>query len=347
MRSAPNDCGCNHADDSPLNRREFVQTVGATAAVAGLGQSVVAGERKNAKPTAETLVTKLYESFTPEQKKTVCFDWDHQDERGLLRTHVSNNWNITKQTVGSKFFTADQQDIIEALFWSMYNPEWHARIRKQLQDDAGGYGKRQSIAVFGEPGTGKFEFVMTGRHLTIRCDGDSTDHFAFGGPIFYGHAAQGFNEKPDHPGNVFWHQALQANKLYEMLDGKQRKEALVRNAPPEEEVQFRGARGEYDGIPVAELSPDQHEQIERVLQSLVEPYRSSDRQEALACLKSQGGLSACSIAFYELDDVGKDKVWDTWRIEGPSFVWHFRGDPHVHVWVNVADNAAPRISTAG
>ena len=36
--------------------------------------------------------------------------------------------------------------------------------------------------------------------------------------------------------------------------------------------------------------------------------------------------------------IGKDKVWDNWRLEGPAFVWHFRGAPHVHCWVNVADN---------
>ena len=55
------------------------------------------------------------------------------------------------------------------------------------------------MALFGEPGTGKFEFVLTGRHCTRRCDGDSVEGAAFGGPIFYGHAAEGFNEKADHP----------------------------------------------------------------------------------------------------------------------------------------------------
>ena len=40
------------------------------------------------------------------------------------------------------------------------------------------------------------------------------------------------------------------------------------------------------------------------------------------------------------EDIGDDRVWDNWRLEGPSFVWHFRGSPHVHVWVNVADSAS-------
>ena len=34
-------------------------------------------------------------------------------------------------------------------------------------------------------------------------------------------------------------------------------------------------------------------------------------------------------------DLKNDKVWDIWRIEGPTFVSHFRGAPHVHAYINV------------
>jgi hypothetical protein len=54
-------------------------------------------------------------------------------------------------------------------------------------------------------------------------------------------------------------------------------------------------------------------------------------------LKAQGGLEKLHLAFYTDEDSGGDKTWDNWRLEGPSFVWHFRGYPHVHVWVNIAD----------
>ncbi len=151
--------------------------------------------------------------------RTICFAWDYQDPtRGLLRTRVANNWEITKQVIKSDFYTNDQRHIIRGIFEGIISPEWHKRIDKQLGDDSGGYGTHNSIAIFGHPGSDKFEFVMTGRHMTIRCDGHSADHVAFGGPIFYGHAADGFNERPTHPGNVFWPQAQAANKLYHMLD---------------------------------------------------------------------------------------------------------------------------------
>jgi hypothetical protein len=256
----------------------------------------------------------------------------------LLRTRVSNNWDITGRYIGSSFYTKDQQELIRTIFEGIYQPEWLPKIERQLKDDAGGYGRSQSIAIFGKPGDDKFEFVMTGRHLTIRCDGNSTEHMAFGGPIFYGHAASGFNEKVGHPDNVFWHQALEANKVYEMLDGKQQKKALVARRPAESSVGFRGPDGMFPGLPVADMTSDQKGQVEKTLAALLAPYRNADQEEVKACLKAQGGLDKCSLAFYADGDLGDDGQWDNWRLEGPSFVWYFRGEPHVHVWVHVADS---------
>lgn len=339
---------CDHSNSENWTRRQFVQTVGATAAVAASSRLTSAAESSPQEQTSETLVKKLYASLTPAQKEKICFAWDHiDDKRGHLRSHVGNNWHITDQRVVSDFFTNDQQEMIEAIFWGLYQPDWKAKIKKQLADDAGGYGKHQSVALFGEPGTGKFEFVMTGRHLTIRCDGDTTEHVAFGGPIFYGHAAHKFDEAPNHPDNVFWYQAQQANALYQMLDGKQRKLALVPETIEESAVQFRTGEIKPVGIPIGELSKDQREHAEKVLAALLEPYRQIDQEEVRRCLKAQGGLEKCQLAFFEDSDVGNDQVWDVWRIEGPSFVWHYRGNPHVHVWVNVADDPSVKVSLDG
>jgi hypothetical protein len=327
-----------------------VQTAGAAAALAAVPRLSPAAEQTASNPRKpETLVQQLYDSLTPEQKSKICFAWDYTEEkRGLLRTHVNNNWQITDIPVISPFYTKDQQEIIEAIFWGLYQPDWKDRIKKQLTDDAGEYGKHQSIALFGEPGSGKFEFVMTGRHLTIRCDGDSTEHVAFGGPIFYGHAAnRQFNEPPHHPDNVFWYQALKANELYQMLDGKQRKEALVPESIEESAVQFRTGEIPPVGLPISELSKDQRAHAEQVLLALLEPYRQIDQEEVKRCLAAQGGLDKCKLAFFQDGDLGNDGVWDVWRIEGPSFVWHFRGTPHVHVWVNVADDPSVKISLPG
>lgn len=323
-----------------FDRRKFIQATAASAAAAALASGgVLIGDDK-AKETPETLVKVLFDSLNEKQKKAICFDWDYQDpNRGLLRTYVSNNWQITDQIIDSEFYNADQKHLIRKIYEGLIRPEWHGRIDQQLKDDAGGFGKSQSIAIFGKPGEAKFEMVMTGRHMTLRCDGNSAENIAFGGPIFYGHAARGFNEDPDHPGNVFWEQAILANKVYQVLDGKQQKQAMIDKTPSESAVSFGGEKGVFPGLPVKEMSADQKEHVQKVLQKLVEPYRQSDQDEVLACLKQQGGLDACSLAFYSDSDVGGDKVWDNWRLEGPSFVWYFRGDPHVHVWVNVASDS--------
>jgi hypothetical protein len=89
---------------------------------------------------------------------------------------------------------------------------------------------------------------------------------------------------------------------------------------------------------VTELSADQRAELENVLSVLLEPYRAGDQTEVRRCLSAQGGLDACRLAFYRDGDIGDDGVWDCWRLEGPAFVWHYRGAPHVHVWVNIADS---------
>ncbi len=297
--------------------------------------------------SSESIVKLLYESLQPAQRKEVCFPWDYLDpQRGLLRTRIENNWRITKPAVKSDFYTREQQAMIRAIFEGITNPEWHRRFDRQLDDDIGGFGHRQGIAIFGEPQTGKFEFVLSSRHMTLRCDGDSAGHVAFGGPILYAHEGESLHEKPDHPNNVFWYQALEANKLYHTLDARHRDLALVRKGMPTEEmVGFKGPGGAFQGCPVAEFAPDQKQELQRILKILLEPFRQADREEALQCLHAQGGLDHCHLAFYEEGDLGNDGLYDNWRLEGPSFVWYFRGRPHVHVWVNIADDPSLKLNS--
>lgn len=333
---------CDSSVVPVLDRRGFIHTMAATA----LGGSTLwAAPRAFAAPSpssaAETKVKALHATLTDEQKKVICFDWDYKHpERGLLRTHVSNFWHITKPLIKSSFYTKDQQAFLFEIFKGVFNPDWQEKFVKQLKDDHDGkpWGAGLSCAIFGQPGTGQFEFVMTGRHMTIRADGDSEAHVALGGPIFHGHAPGAFNEKVHHPGNIFWHQAELANKVYTILNGKQQEQALVARRPAEIAVGFRGPKDKLPGLPCSEMTCDQKEGVEKVLLSLIEPYRKEDQDEVQACLKKQGGLDRCTLTFFKEGDIGNDGEWDNWRLEGPAFVWYFRGQPHVHIWINVADD---------
>ncbi|HVJ82775.1 MAG TPA: hypothetical protein VNC50_17025, partial [Planctomycetia bacterium] len=145
---------------------------------------------------------------------------------------------------------------------------------------------------------------------------------------------------PGHPGNVFWYQAKRANEVFGALEGKQRQAALLDRAPKESDIRFR--KEKYAGLAVGEMTRDQKELVQKVMHDLLSPFRAEDAAEAMQIITANGGLDKIRMAFYSQDEAGKsadlgdDKTWDIWRLEGPGFVWHFRGAPHVHVWVNIA-----------
>jgi hypothetical protein len=246
---------------------------------------------------------------------------------------VDANWAIVEETVDG-FFKPDQRAMIAEILKGITSEEFHPQFMKQMQDDAGGLGAYH-VALFDDPNSEQFEWVLTGRHATMRAAGHLVPNRAFGGPIFYGHAVTG-NEEPGHPGNVFWYQAKRANEVFQALDGKQRSQALIEVAPRENQIRFRGDHGPLPGIPVSELSRDQRKLVEAVMRDLLAPYRRSDVDEVMRQVKAAGGVEKLRLSFYKQEDLGNDGIWDIWRLEGPAFVWHFRGAPHVHTWVNIA-----------
>lgn len=312
-----------------VSRRDFVRAAGAAAMAGGLLPRIAAASpAKDA--DAETSVKKFHATLTEAQKKAICLPWDDPK-----RTRINANWAITEMTIGDDF-TMDQQRLIDDIFRGVTSPDGYERFQKQMKDDDGGIEK-YSVALFGEPGGGKYEWVMTGRHLTIRADGDSTEGAAFGGPMIYGHG-EGDAQK-GLPGNVFYYQTKQANEVFKALDGKQREMALVAKSPAESRVAVQGDKGTFQGLQVGAMSSDQKALVEATMKVLLAPYRERDANEAMDLMKAGGGLDALHLAFFKNDDLGDDQEWDLWRIESPTFVWHFRGAPHVHAYVNVAKKA--------
>jgi hypothetical protein len=321
-----------HEPLPPIERRVFLkQTLGALAATA-----VAPWARAAKGGKSETLVQHFARTLTEEQKAQVWFPFDDRK-----RTLVDANWHIVDQTVGA-FYTKEQQAMIREIFLGLHSPEYAEKVMQQVVHDSGKAGfESSSVALFGEPESGQFEFVLTGRHCTRRCDGDSVEGAAFGGPIFYGHAAKGFNEPADHEGNVYWYQARRANAVFQMLDGRQREKALLDRGREESEnstVKLQGKGANIDGLAVADMTKDQREAVRGVLSDLLAPFRKEDADEALKFVDS-AGFDNLHMAFYKAGDIGKDGVWDVWQIEGPNMVWYFRGSPHVHVWVNIAASA--------
>lgn len=317
--------------DGGLTRRDFVRAVGGAALAAGAVPFLSVPRSAAAAPTrksaAETAVKQLYETLTDTQKKTICFPFDHE-----LRQRISANWHVTDPVIGDDFYSVEQRGLIDQILRGVTSEDGYERLLQQMEYDDGGMNF-YSIAVFGQPGSGKFQWLMTGRHLTLRADGDSVENAAFGGPIVYGHGAE------DPQENIFHYQTKKANEVFGALDPKHRERALIATAPRESNVPLQGDGGKFPGVAVGELSSDQKELVESVVKVILAPYRTEDVDEALAVLKSGGGFEKLHLAFYKQGDLNDDQVWDIWRVEGPTFVWHFRGAPHVHTYVNIGRKA--------
>jgi len=263
---------------------------------------------------------------------------------------VENNWHILDHRVGDTL-DSDQQALVREIFLSLHSPEfrdsaweqfvWDNRSRDAVSPEQV-FGTA-SIALFANEETeaGEFEFVLTGRHRTLRCESSESPEAAFGGPVFYGHAAGGFYEKPDHPGNVYWFQGERANELFARFEPDQKKRALLEHSRGERgtrTVAWPSGPEDLPGFPIAELDDGQHGTLLELVDDLLLPFRTEDRKDARRRIENQ--LADTRISYYRQENVGDDEIWDTWLLAGPELVWYFRGDPHVHVWVHVGGTAA-------
>lgn len=298
-----------------------------------------------ARGDAEDLVREFAATLGSAQRAEIVHDYDHADAtRGLLRTFVTNHWQVTRPPVRSAFFTGPQQALIHAIFRALLSEWAYPRVLRQLEDDCLGHpwGADQSVALLGDPDGGPFQFLFTGRHVTLRADGGSDPRVAFGGPVFYAHTVGSYVERPDHPGNVYWHEAVAASEWLGTLPPEIAIRAVVQAIPREPALGFRKA---IPGLPLALVDDDAYARAEALLDRLLARFRDADRTRVRRCLDAQGGLRACSIQF-ALDGRMSAPRFDDWRLEGPAFVWHWRGFPHVHVWVHVAADAGVVVNAA-
>src|SRR5207247_2301357 len=97
-------------------------------------------------------------------------------------------------------YTKAQQELIEKIVKSMSaGDQGYRQISRAGTWDNSRTFDSCGALIFGDPTPGKkFAFVFAGHHLTIRCDGDTEEGPAFGGPIYYGHSPNGYSR-----GNLF------------------------------------------------------------------------------------------------------------------------------------------------
>ena len=320
---------CSPTSQKP-SRRQFLAKSASVASLLTAPRCMVFGESASPR-AAETSIAELYQTLDSDQRAVVAKAWTDP-----LRKRVNANWHITKPNIGGDFYTASQKSLVEKIVKQLTSESGFDRLKKQTEDDDGGI-EAYSMAWFGKPNDEKFEWMLTGRHLTLRADGNSLDKIVFGGPVVYGHG-----EESSPKDNLFYYQTQKVQSVFESLSAEQRKKALVGTAAPAEaQVAIQGSKGTFQGLQGAELEGEQRSLFQQAVTSILSMYRDEDASEANSIIEQNGGLDRLRIAYYAKDDLLGDGIWDVWRIEGPSAVIHFRGAPHVHAYIHIA---GPKVS---
>lgn len=316
----------NRTNSSAASRRRFLKKCGQVTTAASLAPFLSAempfaygSETGSPKPARA-----FYESLTQAQRKVICLP-----ENSKLRSRISANWSVTKPIIGDDFYTAKQRQLIHEILKHITSEEGYERLIRQMEDDDGGI-EFYTVGFFGTPGTPGWQWMLAGRHVTLRADPNHNDNLAFGGSLVYGH---GEESRPEN--NLYYSHTKAVNEVFQALDAKQAKDALLKNAPEQTKIKVQGAEGKFPGVAVSDFSSDQKELLSQTMKTLLSGFREADVKESMRVIDAGGGIESLKMAFYQQGDLESDKVWDAWRIEGPSMVWNFRGFPHVHAYINI------------
>jgi hypothetical protein len=323
-----------------LTRRSWFQSAGAAAGLLAINPAngLLGAPRKS---NGDSLATQLYKSLSDSQKETLCLAVDHPK-----RQFISNWWYIHPEHRIPTSYTPEQQAMIRTIFDSMHSPEHQDAVNNQVLIDQYGEEKNApSAGFFGTPADENFEFIFTGHHVTRRCNARSDKGHGFGGaPIFYGHyphpvknGRENFNETKDHPGNPYWYQGKVFNRFVQALNGRQQEMGLItaepRSEKPEAVIQITT---EKRGLHTSELSKDQKKLLVDSMRDMLAMFREDDVKATIQTIRKQNIADNLTVSWFSGQyDIGSDKVWDTWQIEGPNMVWYFRGLPHIHCYFHL------------
>ncbi len=279
-------------DPEALHRRDFIRAAGGAAAALTLAGTVAAprlrARQDKAPNPAEDLVKELYATLTSDQKKIVVRPWDSPKRSKFFNAPMGKK-------IGDAY-TKAQQELLERILEAISSGEDGMRClsRAGSWDNSGSF-QGCGADIFGDPAGGKFAWVFSGHHLTVRCDGDSEEGPAFGGPIYYGHSPNGYSDR-----NVFHFQTKAVLSVFDALSEKQRKVAVVPGTPGELEpsVKFKRKDAPKPGLSFGEMNKDQQGLVETVMRTLLSPYRKADVDEVMTIIKTNGGMEKLHLAFY-------------------------------------------------
>jgi hypothetical protein len=321
-----------------MERRRFLKVVGNVALVAGAGAALrykVLPPSPSAKiGDVDTLAKQLVASMSASDRALACVDYDHP-----LRQY--HNRGVSTGGVSVWRLSLEQRQLVTDLFYAGLSRAGRARIpEEQLLNIPGVHAL--NLLISGDPHKPPYQIMLSGPHINLRLGGASREGVAFGGPQVYGD--QRGNEKQGLPGNLYRSQFLSAHRILESMTPAQRQAAVLAIAPIQTQVELQGRGGEFAGVAVETLSAVAKLGVRTVIDDILSTYREADSAYAWQCLDRNGGIDALHLSYYQDGEVDNSGQYQIFRLEGPAAVFHFRGFPHLHAFVNVALNGEEPLS---
>ena len=313
-------------------RRQILKWGASAGALAGIGlggRRLLPPRPSGSQEPAPALAARLYDILGEEERDAVCFDYDHP-----LRQY--HNRGVDTGGGWAFFLGSDARQLTVDLLYAGLSDNGRARVPEQWASQIFGIHLTR-LAIFGDPHAGPYQVLVTGPHLNLRLGGRSREGVAFGGPQVYGD--QEGNEEVGLPGNVYREQLARGQRFFASLSSGERQAARCARAPVQTDIGLRGVAEGFDGIAVANLGTRSRQLARDAVSEILGTYAEEDAAYARECLARNGGVDALHAADYAVDHQGGRNVGDgpsqIYRFEGPAAVLYFRGEPHLHAFVNV------------
>jgi hypothetical protein len=327
-----------------MNRRQLLKAgadIGALTAVAAAARYTVLSPPQYREITSiEELAARIHADLSPAARAQACFDYDHP----LRQVHNRGVW-LGGLTVNAAAMSWNARRALTTILRARLSAAGFERLLSQYPSRFSGVNFLQ-LLLFGTPGRGPWQILLSGIHLNLRVGSPSHGGAAFGGPQVYGD--QRGNERAGLPGNLFRYQMQAAHDLITGLTPAQRGAIRVAQAPPQTCIAVQGRGGRYGGLPVADLPVQSRRLAQGIVAGILENYGEAGAADAWECLHRNGGVDGLYFADYDVDFQGGRHAGDNpsqiFRLEGPSAVFYFRGEPHVHAFVSVENDVDQPLS---
>jgi hypothetical protein len=320
-----------------MNRRTALKVGASLGVLAGTGlyggYRLLPPGRSRTLESVDALARRLYTGLDPDQRAETCVGYDHP----LRQYHNRGVWGGGRSILSG--FNREQRGILTDLLYSGLSAEGRERVPEEYFARWTGVHSMR-VLICGDPTAPPYQIILTGPHLNLRLGGKSREGVAFGGPQVYGD--QRGNERAGLPGNLYRDQFLLGQRLLRSLDAGRRKQALLEEAPVQTQIELQGRHGSFPGISVAEFAPEGKALARELVERIFSTYPPDDVTYARECLEANGGMDALFLSYYQHGEDGDIPEGQVFRLEGPAAVFHFRGYPHVHAFLNVTmDGDAP------